>query len=319
RAAAFAAQSQAQQLSHALQNLKQTEAQLVHTEKMSSLGQMVAGIAHEINNPVNFIYGNLDHANGYISDLLELLDLYQQYYPNPVPEIIEEAETIDLEFLKEDLPKLLASMQVGTERIRQIVLSLRNFSRLDEAEKKPVNIHEGIDNTLLILQSRLKGVQGKPEIQIIKEYSNLPLIECYAGQLNQVFMNIISNAIDALENVPEPRIITIRTDVIKNRSESNFLQGEDALLSSNSLPEFANDKFQLVMVSITDNGPGMSEEVRKRLFDPFFTTKPVGKGTGLGLSISYQIVAEKHGGQLRCNSAPAKGAEFVLEIPVFIG
>lgn len=318
RAAAFAAQSQAQQLSHALQNLKQTEAQLVHTEKMSSLGQMVAGIAHEINNPVNFIYGNLDHANGYIADLLGLLNLYQQYYPNPVSEITEEAENIDLEFLKEDLPKLLASMQVGTERIRQIVLSLRNFSRLDEAEKKPVNIHEGIDNTLLILQSRLKGGQGKPEIQILKEYGNLPSIECYAGQLNQVFMNIISNAIDALENVPEPRKITIRTSVIKNNSERYCLAGENGLQSSDYLPEF-DDRFHLVVVSITDNGPGMTEEVRKRLFDPFFTTKPVGKGTGLGLSISYQIVAEKHGGQLRCNSAPGKGAEFVLEIPVFIG
>ncbi|MFB2833898.1 GAF domain-containing protein [Floridanema evergladense] len=317
RAAAFAAQSQAQQLSHALQNLKQTEAQLVHTEKMSSLGQMVAGIAHEINNPVNFIYGNLDHANGYIADLLGLLRLYQQYYPNPVPEITEEAENIDLEFLKEDLPKLLASMQVGTERIRQIVLSLRNFSRLDEAEKKPVNIHEGIDNTLLILQSRLKGGQGKPEIQVIKEYGELPLIECYAGQLNQVFMNIISNAIDALENVPETRKITIRTSVVKNHSESQLLAEENALSDGNYLPEVNN--FHLVVVSISDNGLGMSEEVRKRLFDPFFTTKPVGKGTGLGLSISYQIVAEKHGGQLRCNSAPGKGAEFVLEIPVFIG
>ncbi|MFB2937696.1 GAF domain-containing protein [Aerosakkonemataceae cyanobacterium BLCC-F154] len=318
RAAAFAAQSQAQQLSHALQNLKQTEAQLVHTEKMSSLGQMVAGIAHEINNPVNFIYGNLDHANGYIADLLGLLHLYQQYYPTPAPEIIEEAEKIDLEFLKEDLPKLLASMQVGTERIRQIVLSLRNFSRLDEAEKKPVNIHEGIDNTLLILHSRLKGGQGKPEIQIIKEYGNLPAIECYAGQLNQVFMNIISNAIDALENVAEPRKITIRTSVVKNRSESYLLAGENQLQSNDYLPEF-NDNLHIVVVSISDNGLGMSEEVRKRLFDPFFTTKPVGKGTGLGLSISYQIVAEKHGGQLRCNSAPGKGAEFVLEIPVYIG
>ncbi|MGA9381562.1 MAG: GAF domain-containing protein, partial [Phormidium sp.] len=318
RAAAFAAQSQAQQLSHALQNLKQTEAQLVHTEKMSSLGQMVAGIAHEINNPVNFIYGNLDHANGYIADLLGLLHLYQQYYPTPAEEITEEAEKIDLEFLKEDLPKLLASMQVGTERIRQIVLSLRNFSRLDEAEKKPVNIHEGIDNTLLILQSRLKGGQGKPEIQIIKEYGNVPAIECYAGQLNQVFMNIISNAIDALENVPEPRKITIRTSVVKNRAESYLLAGENALQSNDYLPEF-NDNFHIVVVSITDNGLGMTEEVRKRLFDPFFTTKPVGKGTGLGLSISYQIVAEKHGGQLRCNSAPGKGAEFVLEIPIFVG
>ena len=318
RAAAFAAQSQAQQLSHALQNLKQTEAQLVHTEKMSSLGQMVAGIAHEINNPVNFIYGNLDHANGYIADLLGLLHLYQQYYPNPTPEITEEAEKIDLEFLKEDLPKLLASMQVGTERIRQIVLSLRNFSRLDEAEKKPVNIHEGIDNTILILQSRLKGGQGKSEIQIIKEYGNLPAIECYAGQLNQVFMNIISNAIDALENVPDPRRITIRTSLLKNRCESPSLADEKALQSSAYLPEL-NDNFHIVSVSISDNGLGMNEEVRKRLFDPFFTTKPVGKGTGLGLSISYQIVAEKHGGQLRCNSAPGKGAEFVLEIPVYIG
>jgi len=320
RAAAFAAQSQAQQLSHALQHLKQTEAQLVHTEKMSSLGQMVAGIAHEINNPVNFIYGNLDHASSYINDLLGLVDLYRQYYPNPAQQIAEEAENIDLEFLKDDLPKLLASMQVGTERIRQIVLSLRNFSRLDEAEKKSVNIHEGIENTLLILHSRLKGGQNKPEVQIIKEYGNLPRVECYAGQLNQVFMNILSNSIDALENVPEPRIITIRTALVTKDYEENFsLESEDILLKTAQEGQFLSDRSCSVLISITDNGPGMTEEVRKRLFDPFFTTKPVGKGTGLGLSISYQIVAEKHGGELKCISAPGKGAEFVVEIPVHIG
>lgn len=303
RAAAFAAQTQAQQLEGALQNLKQTEAQLVQTEKMSSLGQMVAGIAHEINNPINFIYGNVAHASNYIEDLLALLHLYEEFYPDPMPEIQELAEQIDLPFLSDDLPKLVSSMQAGTERIRQIVLSLRNFSRLDEAEKKPVNIHEGIDSTLLILQNRLKGNANHPEIQVIKEYGDLPLVECYAGQLNQVFMNVLSNAIDALENQPAPRTIEIRTEILAPPV------GKDAELALPHFPEW-------IAIKIRDNGLGMTENVIKRLFDPFFTTKPVGKGTGLGLSISYQIVAEKHGGRLRCISAPGEGAEFIIEIPL---
>ncbi|MEB3338657.1 MAG: GAF domain-containing protein, partial [Leptolyngbyaceae bacterium] len=296
RATARAAQSQAQQLIETVHKLKETQAQLVQTEKMSSLGQMVAGIAHEINNPVNFIAGNLTYANNYLQDLLSLVKLYQECYPNPVPAIQERTEEIDLEFLIEDLSKLLSSMQIGTERIRQIVLSLRNFSRLDEADKKPVNIHEGIDSTLLILQSRLKAQPNQAEIQIIKQYGELPVVECYAGQLNQVFMNILSNAIDALEDRPAPRTITITTEILQEKSPTR----------------------QHILIRIRDNGSGMPESVRQKLFDPFFTTKPVGKGTGLGLSISYQIVVEKHGGLLKCLSEPGQGSEFWIQIPVAI-
>ncbi|MDJ1173144.1 PAS domain S-box protein [Roseofilum capinflatum] len=294
RAAAFHAQAQAQQLEQTLKKLKQTQAQLVQTEKMSGLGQMVAGIAHEINNPVNFINGNLLHTSNYIEDLLGLLDLYQQHYPEPDEEIAEEAEEIDIDFLREDLPKMLESMQVGADRISQIVLSLRNFSRLDEAEMKRVEIDEGIDNTLLILQHRLKAKGSFGGIEIIKNYGELPKVECHASQLNQVFMNIISNGIDALENRDDPRQITITTEMGK--------------LDDWKVPH--------VVIRIQDNGQGMAEEVKRRLFDPFFTTKPVGKGTGLGMSISYQIVVEKHGGFIDCFSEPGKGTEFVIKIPI---
>ncbi|HEY9875969.1 MAG TPA: ATP-binding protein, partial [Candidatus Obscuribacterales bacterium] len=263
---------------------------LIQSEKMSSIGQLVAGVAHEINNPINFIYGNLDHADYYTQDLLELVSLYQQYYPDPVPQIQERIKAIDLDFLIDDLPKMLSSMKMGAERISQIVLSLRNFSRVDEAEMKLVNIHDGLDSTLLILQNRLKPKAINRSIEIIKEYGNLPLVECYAGQLNQVFMNILTNAIDAFGEVPNRRaVITIRTEV--SHSDS-------------------------VTVRICDNGVGIIDEVKARLFDPFFTTKPVGKGTGLGLSISYQIVVEKHGGVIKCESTPGEGTEFWIQLPV---
>ena len=298
---------QAQKLEKALHELQQTQFQLIQTEKMSSLGQMVAGVAHEINNPINFIHGNLIYANQYIRDLLNLIHLYQEYYPHPAKEIAEEINTIELDFVIQDLPKMLASMQLGTDRIREIVLSLRNFSRLDESEMKPVNLHEGIDSTLLILQNRLKGKGGCISIAVVKDYGDLPLIECYAGQINQVFMNIIANALDALDEYNSqrgveaakrnPSQITIRT-----------MLGDRA----SAIAELRD----FVRVIIADNGPGMTEEVRKRLFDPFFTTKPVGKGTGLGLSISYQIVVEKHRGTLKCHSVPGKGTEFWIEIPV---
>jgi two-component system, NtrC family, sensor kinase len=288
----IAAQNQikARELEDTLQELRRTQTQMIQSEKMSSLGQLVAGVAHEINNPVNFIYGNLNHANSYIQDLLTLLDLYQQYHPTPHPEIQATADAIDLEFLQQDLPKLLQSMKVGADRIQQIVTSLRTFSRMDEAEMKAVNIHEGIDSTLLILQSRLKGKPSHPEVQIIKEYDHLPLVECYAGQLNQVFMNILTNAIDALEEalIPTPQIY-IRTELINS---------------------------ERVRISIQDNGLGISEAVHQRIFDPFFTTKPIGKGTGMGMSISYQIITERHGGRLTCRSLPNKGAEFLIEIPI---
>ncbi|MGF1936985.1 MAG: GAF domain-containing protein [Nostoc sp. ChiQUE02] len=290
---------QTQKLAQALHDLKQTQTQLIQTEKMSSLGQLVAGIAHEINNPVNFIYGNINHVNDYAQDLLSILDLYLQECTNPSPEISDRAFEIDLEFLMEDLPKTLSSMKVGIDRIRQIVLGLRNFSRLDQAEKKPVDIHEGIDSTLLILQHRLKAKPESPAIKLVKEYSDLPLVECYAGPLNQVFMNVLSNAIDALEDYRESKSnshnseITIRTSI--GELEGNI---------------------KSVVIRIADNGPGIPEALRARICDPFFTTKPVGKGTGLGLSISYQIVVDKHGGVFKCDSQPGLGTEFWIEIPI---
>ncbi len=282
---------QNEELKQALYKLKQTQTQLIQAEKMSSLGQMVAGVAHEINNPVNFIHGNLIYVNEYTQALLNIVHLYQQHYPNPAPEITEQAEEADLEFLTEDLPKMLTSLKVGTERIRQIVLSLRNFSRHDEAEMKEVDIHEGIDSTLMILQNRLKGARDSPRVEVIKDYGTLPKVECYAGQLNQVFMNIINNGIDALLEAEDndTREIRIHTEV----KDSDW-----------------------IVIAIADNGPGMTQETRQRIFDPFFTTKPVGSGTGLGLSISYQIVIEQHGGQLKCISVPGEGAQFFIEIPV---
>ena len=286
-------------LQQTLQELQQTQTQLIQSEKMSSLGQLVAGVAHEINNPVNFIHGNLLHAGEYIENLLNLISLYQEHYPNPKPEIEEEIEAIDLEFLSEDLPKVLSSMQVGSERIRQIVLSLRNFSRLDEAEMKYVDIHDGIDSTLLILQHRLKAKSDSSAIEIIKEYGNLPQVQCYAGQLNQVFMNILSNAIDILEEYNQKRLLT------ETQQNPSTIRIRTEVLGNNQ-----------VAISIADNGAGMPESVRSKIFDPFFTTKAVGSGTGLGLSISYQIVVEKHRGKLECISAPGEGAEFIITIPI---
>ncbi|RCJ32896.1 serine/threonine protein kinase [Nostoc minutum NIES-26] len=286
----------AEELQQSLHKLQQTQSQLVQTEKMSSLGQLVAGVAHEINNPVNFISGNLTHANDYTQDVLGLLELYQKHYPSPHPEIQEEAEAIDLEFLLEDLPKLLSSMQVGADRIRKIVASLRTFSRMDEADRKAVNIHDGIESTLMILQHRLKAKSDHPGIEAIRHYGNLPLVECYAGELNQVFMNVLSNAIDALEE-------SLVSNPGKMTSPSITIHTEQV-------------NAHQVEIRITDNGLGMLESVRQRLFDPFFTTKPVGKGTGMGLSISYQIITEKHGGSISCASKLGEGAEFIICLPV---
>lgn len=280
-------------------DLQHNYTRLLQNEKMAALGQLVAGIAHEINNPISFIYGNLPYANEYVQNLLYLLQCYQNDDPNSALALQE----VDLDFIKEDLPKLLASMMAGANRIQEIVVSLRNFSRLDEAEFKEVDIHEGIDNTLIMLQNSLKAKIDRPEIKIIKEYGDLPIIGCYAGQLNQVFMNIITNAIDALSEsyhlsvtngksgqpAGKPLTIRIVTEVNEGRN---------------------------VVIRIIDNGPGIPESIQKRLFDPFFTTKEVGKGTGLGLSISHQIIVEKHNGQLSCVSSVSEGSEFIIKIPI---
>lgn len=291
---------QAQNLENTLHELQRTQTQLVQSEKMSSLGQLVAGVAHEINNPVNFIYGNLVHANQYAHSLLSVIQTYQQCYPNPVFEVQEAIEEADLEFLFEDLPKLLKSMQVGAQRIREIIASLRNFSRIDEAERKPVDIHEGIDSTLMILQNRLKARSDYPGIKVVKDYGNLPQVECYPGQLNQVFMNILVNAIDALE------------DRDKTRTLQEMKQNPSSIRIATEWIELE----QQVRIKIGDNGPGISEAVKNRIFDPFFTTKALGKGTGLGMSISHQIVTEKHNGTLECISSIGAGAEFVIQLPV---
>lgn len=280
-------------LEKVLYNLQQAQTRLVQSEKMSSLGQLVAGIAHEINNPVNFIYGNLIHAAEYTQELVRLLQLYRQHYPGPHPENWEESEDSEIEFMIEDLPKILESMGVGAKRIKGIVTSLRTFSRMDEAEIKSVNIHEGIDSTLMILQNRLKTKSDRSSIEVIKDYGNLHPIECYAGQLNQVFMNILINAIDVLEEASTKlehfkACITIRTRLC--------------------------DRNQVV-IEIGDNGLGVPQPMQQRLFDPFFTTKPIGKGTGLGLSISYQIITERHQGTLRCESNAGNGSLFIITIP----
>ena len=290
-------QSQTQQLEQALSELKQTQSNLIHSEKMSSLGQLVAGIAHEINNPINFIYGNITHTRQYANSLLEVVNLYQEQYPNPVPIVQEKINYVDLDFIISDLPKILNSMKNGAERIFSIVKSLRIFSRHDEAEMKVADIHEGIDSTLMILQSRLNAKPGLSSIQVIKEYGNLPKIECYPGQLNQVFMNIIANAIDALEEDSE--------SIAANEANPRIIKISTKLLDS-----------EVVEIRISNNGPEITESVMKQLFNPFFTTKPVGKGTGLGLSIGYQIITVRHQGELQCISAPGKGAEFIIKIPI---
>ena len=289
------------QLEQTLLELKQTQAKLIQSEKMSSLGQVVAGVAHEINNPVNFIYGNLTPVREYANSLLEMVDIYQQQYPNPLPRVKEKLLSLDLDFIREDWPKILSSMKTGADRIRNIVKSMRNFSRLDEAEMKLADIHEGIDSTLMMLQNRLNPKPDSPGIEIIKNYGNLLKVECYPGQLNQVFINIFNNAIDAFEEDSEDLPLAARETHLKIiRISTIVLDGK------------------WVEIRFFDNGSGMTETVVEQIFNPFFTTKPVGKGTGLGLSVCYQIITERHKGELLCISAPGQGTEFIIKIPISV-
>jgi signal transduction histidine kinase len=293
---------QKQELTTALTRLQHTQSQLVHAEKMSSLGQLVAGIAHEVNNPINFVHGNLIHLETYFQEVFGVLELCQIYRAELPPNIRGYLETIDLDFICADIPKLINSMQMGTRRITALVLSLRNFSRLDEAEVKPVDLHDGLDSTCLILQNQCQPCDNFAGVEVLKQYANLPLVECHAGQINQVFMNILSNAIDALKSQDQSPIASTTSRLqIKISTELSTL----------------NDR-PSVLVRISDNGPGIAETVLEKIFDPFFTTKPIGQGTGLGLSISYQLITEKHRGELRCQSTIGVGTEFQIEIPVTI-
>jgi two-component system, NtrC family, sensor kinase len=280
-------------LETALKDLKALQVKLVESEKMSALGVLVAGVAHEINNPVSFIYGNLACAKAYLQDLLRLIQLYQQHFPDAPDALQEELKKVDLEFLKYDADRLFRSMTHGAERIGEIVKSLRTFSRLDESEFKVVDIHEGLESTLVILNSRLRSTSDYPEgIQLVRNYGRLPLLGCYPGSLNQVFLNILMNAIDALEaGVCQPR----GTPTINLCTEAN-----------------PNE----VMIRIVDNALGMDETIQAKLFDPFFTTKEIGKGTGLGLAIAHQIITEKHQGRITVNSALGQGTTFTIVIPL---
>ncbi len=294
------------ELTASVTQLKAAQIQLVQSEKMASLGQLVAGVAHEINNPINFIYGNLRPAEDYIEDLLGFVDCYQTHIPEVPAPVRDCMEQIDLEFLRKDLPQLIRSMKVGADRIRKIVLSLRNFSRLDESELKTVNVHEGLDSTLLILQYRLKRRDsGSLAIAVVKDYGALPQIECYPSQLNQVFMNLLANAIDALEE-------QFHLDQQTAPAQSAYSTEHPPTIHIQTLQQTADR----VTIRISDNGPGIPEELQPKLFDAFFTTKAPGKGTGLGLSISYQLLVEKHHGMLRCQSKPGQGTQFEIELPV---
>ena len=289
------------ELEQALEQVKESQSQLIQSEKMAALGRLVAGVAHEINNPLNFIYANLNYMEEYTTIFLDFIKLYEKNYPNPIDEIQTQAEDLNFEFIRSDVFQTLASMKIGAERIREIVLSLRNFSRTDKAEFKPVDIHEGIESTLRILQHRFKVQPQGIEIQIIREYEKLPLVECSYGQINQVFMNILVNAIDSLEEANT----NLAYEQTQDRPSSNQI-----IISTSVIDP------ELVQITITDNGCGIPENIKKYIFDPFFTTKPIGKGTGMGLSISYQIITEKHQGQLKCFSKAGQGTKFLIQIPI---
>ena len=286
-----------EQVAHKTAALQASQLQIIQSEKLSALGNLVAGIAHEINNPIGFIGSNIQPALDYITDIFGLLDLYQKKYPQPDIEIQNEIETIDLDYIRKDLTKLVGSMQEGVKRIKDISTSLRTFSRADSDIPVACDIHEGIDSTIMILKHRLKATETRPEIIVIKDYGNLPQVECYAGQLNQVFMNLLSNAIDAVEDSNQGR---------KYGEIDNQITIKTALSA---------DKKQ-VIIRIEDNGIGMSLEVQEKIFEHLFTTKSVGQGTGLGLAIAHQIVVEKHQGQITVNSVPNEGTVFSIVIPV---
>lgn len=296
----FRTLEQVQQVRENLNKLQQAQLLLIQSEKMSTLGQLVAGVAHEINNPIGFLSGNIEQATEAINDLIHHLQLYQEKYPDPGSDIEQNAENIDLEYLLSDLPDMLSSMKMGAERIRNISNSLRTFYRGDTGDKVLANIHEGIDSTLTILQHRLKANNERPAIQTLKDYGDIPLLKCYQGKLNQVFMNLLVNAIDSLEESNQgksfneinaaPNIIAIKTELSQDEPS--------------------------VVIKIKDNGKGMSDEIKSKIFEHFFTTKSIGKGTGLGLSISRQIVEEAHGGSLTCTSTEGEGSEFAIALPI---
>ncbi len=294
-------------LQQALDNLKASQVQQIQNEKMVALGQLVAGLAHEINNPISFIYGNLQYAGQYVQDLVNMIEVYQQEYPKPTPKIQQIAKDVDLNFMIKDLQSLIGAMYRGSDRIREIVLALQHFSRHDEAEMKRVNIHEDIENTLVMLQHRLREAADRPAIVVVKDYGNLPLVTCYASELNQVFMHLLNNAIDAIEEG-----VGSGEWGMGNQSSTSY-----SLLSTPQIRIHTEvTDLNMVKIAIADNGLGIEESLRSRLFDPFFTTKPVGKGSGLGLSISYQIIVQKHRGNITCTSDVGKGAEFAIEIPI---
>jgi signal transduction histidine kinase len=288
-----------QQLEQALENLKQAQLQIIQSEKMSSLGQLVAGVAHEINNPVSFIYGNLNYADEYVNDLFKIIQIYQETYPDSKEQLAAEIEALDLEFIQDDLPQLLNSMRVGADRIREIILSLRNFSRLDEVAQKEVALQEGIESTLMILQNRLKATPDRPAIEVVKDYGNVPPITCAPGPLNQVFMNILANGIDAIEEANQGKSFT------EIEANPGRIVIKTALVEPNQ-----------ISISIKDNGGGIPPEVIQKIYDPFFTTKSVGKGTGMGLAISHQIITETHQGEFYCLSQAGQGTEFVIKLPI---
>ncbi|MFW9258650.1 hybrid sensor histidine kinase/response regulator [Nostoc sp. CALU 546] len=294
-------------LQQALDDLKASQVQQIQNEKMVALGQLVSGLAHEINNPISFIYGNLQYAGQYVQDLVNIIEVYQQEYPKPTPKIQQIAKDVDLNFMIKDLQSLIGAMYRGSDRIREIVLALQHFSRHDEAEMKRVNIHEDIENTLVMLQHRLREAADRPAILVVKDYGNLPLVTCYASELNQVFMHLLNNAIDAIEE----GMVNGEWEM-GNQSFTPY-----SLLTPPQIRIHTEvTDLNMVKIAIADNGLGIEESLRSRLFDPFFTTKPVGKGSGLGLSISYQIIVQKHRGNITCTSDVGKGAEFAIEIPI---